>query len=103
MSRHEVYLLIFGMALATYIPRALPAFLIDRLRFGGRFQKFLTLLPYTAMSALIFPGVFTVDAAYPLFGIVAALVAVLLALRKCPLIICVLGAVGSNCIFYLLI
>lgn len=76
---------------------------MDKLKFGGRFQKFLSLLPYAAMSALIFPGVFSVDAAYPLFGIIGALAAVLLALRRCPLIVCVLGAVGINCVFYLLV
>lgn len=101
MSRIEVYLLIAGMALVTYIPRALPAFLMNRLHFGHRFQRFLTLLPYTAMSALVFPGVFSVDAAYPLVGIAGAAAAVLLALKKCPLIVCVLAAVGVNCVLYL--
>lgn len=76
---------------------------MDKLKFGGRFQKFLCLLPYAATSALIFPGVFSVDAAYPLFEIIGALAAVLLVLRRCPLIVCVLGAVGINCIFYLLV
>lgn len=103
MNRHEIYLLIIGMALATYIPRALPAFLMEKLKFGRQFQKFLSLLPYAAMSALIFPGVFSVDAAYPLFGIIGALAAVLLALWKCPLIVCVLGAVGINCVLYLMV
>lgn len=103
MSRNEVYLLICGMAMATYLPRALPAFLMDKLAFGERTKKFLTLLPYTAMSALIFPGVFSVDTASPLFGIISGLIAVLLALRKCPLIVCVLGAVGVNCVLYLMV
>ena len=102
MSRSEVYLLIAGMALVTYIPRALPAFLLNRLHLGRRFQRLLTLLPYTAMSALVFPGVFSVDAAYPLFGIMGAAAAVLLALKKRPLIACVLAAVGVNCALYLL-
>lgn len=103
MNRYEIYVLICGMALATYLPRALPAFFMDKLRFGRKFQRFLTLLPYTAMSALIFPGVFSVDAAHPLFGIISGLLAVLLAVRKCPLIVCVLGAVGTNAVLYLLI
>lgn len=103
MNRTDWYLLLFGMAAVTYLPRALPVFLMEKLKFGGRFQKFLSLLPYAAMSSLIFPGVFAVDAAHPLFGIVGALAAVLLALRKCPLIVCVLGAVGVNCVFYLLV
>lgn len=103
MSRYEVYLLILGMAAATYIPRALPVFFTDRLSFGKRFQRFLTLLPYSAMSALIFPGVFSVDAEHPLFGIVGGLTAMLLAAKKCKLIVCVLCAVGINCILYMLV
>lgn len=103
MRESSIYLLIIGMALATYIPRALPAFLMDKLKLGGRFQKFLTLLPYTAMTALIFPDVFSVDAAHPLFGIIGAATAALLAWKRCPLIVCVLGAVGVNCVLYLMV
>lgn len=106
MSRTDAYLLIFGMAAVTYIPRALPAFLMDKLALSGRAKRFLSLLPYTALSALIFPGVFgvfSVDAAHPLFGIAGAAVAAVLALKKCPLIVCVLAAVGLNCALYLMI
>lgn len=103
MNRHEIYFLICGMAVATYLPRALPAFLMEKLLFGKRMKKFLTLLPYAAMSALIFPGVFSVDATNPLFGIIGTLTAGFLALRKCPLILCVLGAVGINCALYLFV
>lgn len=102
MSRLDTYLLIFGMAIVTYIPRALPAFLVGRLRFGKRFQRFLNLLPYTAMSALIFPGVFSVDAEHPLFGIAGACAAAVLAMKRCPLIVCVLAAVAVNCVLYLI-
>lgn len=101
MSRGEAYLLILGMAAVTYIPRALPAFLMDKLHLGGRMKNFLSLLPYTALAALIFPGVFAVDAAHPLFGIAGAAAAAVLALKKCPLIVCVLAAVGINCVLYL--
>ena len=56
MSRTDAYLLILGMAAVTYIPRALPAFLMDKL-----------------------------------------------ALKKCPLIVCVLAAVGLNGALYLIL
>lgn len=103
MKNSEIYLLIAAMALVTYIPRALPAFLMEKITLNGRARKFLTLLPYAAMSALIFPGVFAVDAAYPIFGIIGGGIAVLLALKKCPLIVCVLGAVAANCLLYLVV
>ena len=62
MSGVKVFLLIFGMMLVTYIPRAIPAILMDKLKFSPKVEKFLKLIPYTAMAALIFPGVFTADA-----------------------------------------
>ena len=102
MRGYDVYLLIVGMALVTYIPRALPAFLMDKLRFGARFQKFLTLLPYTAMAVLIFPGVLVTDESHPRFGVIGVLPAVLLALKKFPLIVCVLAAVAVNCLLHLI-
>lgn len=105
MSRTDTYLLILGMAAVTYIPRALPAFLMDKLTPSGRMRmkRFLSLLPYTALSALIFPGVFSVDAAHPLFGVAGTAAAAVLALKKSPLIVCVLAAVGLNCVLYLMI
>jgi len=101
MGGYEVYLLILGMALVTYIPRAIPAALVDRLRFSPGVEKFLKLIPYTAMSALIFPGVLTVDAERPVMGLVGGVVAGLLAWRKCPLMVCVLGAIAAELCLYI--
>ena len=39
MSRTDAYLLILGMVAVTYIPRALPAFLMDRLALSGRVKR----------------------------------------------------------------
>lgn len=98
--RYEVLLLVLGMTLVTYIPRALPAALLDRLRLGARMEKFLNLIPYTAMAALIFPGVITVDA-NPIIGIAGGLTALVLAWRRCPLVVCVLAAIGVDFVLYL--
>ena len=43
MNRNQIWILILGMALVTYIPRAIPAVLIDKLRFGPNTEKFLRL------------------------------------------------------------
>ena len=82
MRNADIWLLIFGMMAVTYIPRAIPAVVLDKLHFGPRVEKFLKLIPYTAMAALIFPGVFTVDAAHPVIGIVGAAVALVLAWKN---------------------
>ena len=96
-------LLILGMALATYLPRALPAAFLGKMKFRARVEKFLQLIPYTAMAALIFPGVFTVDAARPEIGLLGGAAAFLLAWRRLPVIVCVLGAVGVDLLLYLLV
>ena len=103
MIRMEVLLIIFGMTAVTYIPRALPAVILDKLKFSAKVEKFLKLIPYTAMTALIFPGIFTVDTAHPAIGIVGGLVAILLAWRKVQVIICVLAAIGADILLYMLI
>lgn len=102
MNTTKVLILLFGMMAVTYIPRALPAVFIEKMRFRAKMEKFLKLIPYTAMSALIFPGVFTVDA-NPIIGIVGAAVAGLLAWKKCPVMICVLAAIAVDFCLYLII
>lgn len=100
--RAELILLCFGMMAVTYLPRALPAALVDKLKFSPRVEKFLKLIPYTAMAALVIPGAFTVDAARPEIGIVGILVAGLLAWRKLPMMVCVIGAIVADFLLYLL-
>ena len=98
--RLEILLLLLGMSLVTYIPRMLPAAFIDKFRIGGKVEKFLKLIPYTAMAALIFPGILSVNGEMPWIGLVGGAVAALCAWRKCPMIVCVLAAIGSNLLIY---
>ena len=99
----SVFLIICGMTLVTYIPRALPAAFIDKLRFPPRVEKFLRLIPYTALAAMIFPGVLTVDAARWEIGFIGAAAAVLLAWRKASVLLCVAAAIAAVmlCYFFL--
>jgi len=103
MIRTDVLLMILGMTAVTYIPRALPAVILEKLKFSAKVEKFLKLIPYTAMSALIFPGIFTVDAAHPEIGIIGGLTAILLAWRKVQVVLCVLAAIGVNIVLYMII
>ena len=102
MDGAKILILVAGMMLVTYIPRLIPLILTDKMKFSGKFEKFLKLIPYTAMSALIFPGVFTVDV-NPLVGIVGAGVAGILAWFKCPVMVCVLAAIAADFLLYLVI
>ncbi len=98
------YLLILFMMLVTYIPRTLPAFLVDKIRLGKRFKKFLELIPYAAMAALIFPSVLSVDTEHVLVGVVGALVAISLSLvKKMPTALVVIAAVLTDMLIYAII
>ena len=102
MDGTKIFWLILGMAVVTYIPRALPIFLSGKMKFSGKFETFLKLIPYTAMAALIFPGVLTVDA-NPVIGIVGGLVAGVLAWLKCPVMVCVVAAIAADFLVYMIV
>ena len=93
--------LILGMAVVTYIPRALPAVLIDKMNFSPKVEKFLSLIPYTAMAALIFPGVLSVNPDHISVGIVGAVVAAVLAWKKFPIAAIVITAIAADMVLYL--
>lgn len=99
----DIALLILGMTLVTYIPRAIPAVLVDKMHFGPKMEQFLKLIPYTAMAALIFPGVVLVDAAHPIIGIAGGLLAGVLAWKKRPVMVCVLAAIVADFVLYLVL
>lgn len=100
----NIPLLILGMALVTYLPRLIPSLILDKVSFGKRAQKFISLIPYTAMAALIVPGVFTADPDRWYIGVVGGIVAVILAcFKKLPSTVAVLGSVLAVMLVYLLI
>ena len=80
-----IMLVIFGCAVVTFIPRLIPALFIDKLNFSPKVEKFLNLIPYTALAALICPGVLTVDNQLWYIGLIGAVVAAGLAWKKVPL------------------
>ena len=80
-----INLVILGCAVVTFVPRLIPALFVDRLNFSPKFEKFLTLIPYTALAALICPGVLTVDSQIWYIGLIGAVVAAGLAWKKAPL------------------
>ena len=100
MNRVNIWLLILGMAVVTYVPRALPAVLIEKMHFSPKVEKFLKLIPYTAMAALIFPGVLSADAARPEIGVIGGVTPAVLAWKRCPVMVCVLAAIGAVFLVY---
>lgn len=102
MHRVRILILIIGMGIVTYIPRMLPAVLVEKIKFNKKTEKFLSLIPYTAMAALIFPGVLSVDEGNMAIGIVGAFVAVILSWMKMPIMLVVIGAIVTDMVAYMI-
>ena len=103
MADFNITYMIIGCAIVTFIPRLIPAVFVGKLNFGPEFEKFLNLIPYTALAALICPGVLTVDPEIWYIGLVGAVVAAILAWKKVPLGTIVIITVIALIILYSLI
>lgn len=101
MINPEILLLIICMGLVTYTPRLMPVLFIGKIKFNSNLEKFLKLIPYTAMAALIFPGILSVDSDNIYIGIVGGLTALVLGLLKLPVMICVVAAIFVNLLMYI--
>ncbi|MBF7097717.1 AzlD domain-containing protein [Alkalibacter mobilis] len=54
--------IITGMAIVTYLPRMIPFILMKDIEIPKKIDRFLSLIPYTILSALIFPGILEASA-----------------------------------------
>ncbi|MEA3351839.1 MAG: AzlD domain-containing protein [Chloroflexota bacterium] len=89
----KIMLIIVGMTAATYVPRMLPVFFMDRFSFPGWFKKWLQSIPYAALGALIFPGILWVEKDKPLIGIIGGLVAAVLTIFDLHIVIIMAAAI----------
>jgi len=89
-----IWLMIILMGLVTVIPRILPAFIVDKLKFPTWVGQWLELIPYAALGALIFPGILNVIADQPHIGIIGGLAAILLSLFRFHIVLVVIAAIG---------
>jgi branched-subunit amino acid transport protein len=87
--------MVIGMAVVTAVPRFLPAFIVDFIKFPRWVDRWLNAIPYAALGALIFPGIMSVKPDAPQIGVIAGLVAVLLAWLNIHIIFVVIGAIAS--------
>ena len=102
MKEYKIIFTILAMAAVTYIPRAIPAIFIEKIKFGKKFRKFLNLIPYTMMAALTFPAVLSTDSSRYEIGILGAAVSAAAAYFKCPVILCVIFAFLADFALYLI-
>ena len=94
--RLHILLYILVMALTTYLIRMLPlTFFTKRIR--SRFARsFIHYIPYAVLASMTFPAVFYATGSY-LPATVGAVVAVVLAYAKCPLL--VVSLVSCTCAY----
>ncbi|MDQ0339595.1 branched-subunit amino acid transport protein [Caldalkalibacillus uzonensis] len=88
----DLFLIIIAMGLVTFLPRFLPAVLLDRIRIPEWAGRWLQAIPYAALGALIFPGILAVYD-QPLVGLAGGLVAVIVALLRLHIILVISGAI----------
>ena len=88
--------IIFGMAVVTYIPRLIPFLLVKEKKMPIKIQRFLEYIPYTALGALIVPGVFTAVKDHYFVALAGIVVAFVLSWKKGGMILPVLGSIGTT-------
>ncbi len=96
----KIFFLIIAMALVTYFGRVLPVLFLGQKTNRPSVEKFLRLIPYSAMTALVFPGVLSVDKDFMAIGVVGALTALALSWFNMSITFVVIGAIVVNMLMY---
>ncbi len=97
---NDPLMIVIGMMLVTYIPRAIPFFILSDKRLPKALNQFLEYVPYAALGALIIPGALTAVPNAPIVCLIGLSVAVIVSLFKANVIVSVVGSIG---IVYLLL
>jgi len=91
---NRLVMLLAGMLLVTYLPRLAPFLMMQDLRLAPRLKRFLELIPFTALGALILPGVLTSVPGHPLAMAAGIGVAAVWAWWKGGIVVPVVGAIA---------
>ncbi|AQQ53934.1 AzlD domain-containing protein [Planococcus lenghuensis] len=94
--------MILGMAIVTYIPRAIPLTFLEGRELPKPVQNVLRNIPYAVLGALIFPAIFFIQENI-WFGVIGATAAFGLAFSGANVMIVVLGSIAVLAGFSLLL
>ncbi|MCG8482634.1 MAG: AzlD domain-containing protein [Clostridia bacterium] len=89
----QLWVTIVGMMLVTFIPRLVPFLMVSERQLPPKLQQFLEYIPYTALGALVIPGVFNAIPDMPAVSIAGIGFAFFYGWYKGGLIIPVLGSI----------
>lgn len=87
-----IFMIVLGSFIA-FIPKIVPGIFISFLNFNSFFKRFLNLIPYTALTAMCFPAVFTAIDNNFYYSTAGCLFAIVLALRGVNLSLIILFTV----------
>lgn len=90
---NNIFMLILGMMIVTYLPRLVPFLLMNDKKIPSKMEEFLSYIPYAALGALIIPGFLTAIPGHWLVSIVGIFTALLLAYLKGGVVIPVVGSI----------
>ncbi|WP_202976455.1 AzlD domain-containing protein [Anaerophilus nitritogenes] len=93
MEMNNYILLIVGMMIVTYIPKLIPFFILSKEKIPTKLNKFLKLIPYTALGALLIPDVFYTTPSIPQASILGIGFAAIYVWHKGGIIIPILGSI----------
>ena len=85
MQDYRFLIIIFAMAIVSYMPRVVPALFISKVKMNPFVKRFLDMIPYTAMTALVFPGIFYSVPNNSLAAIVGTICAIVFSFIRVPL------------------
>ncbi|OIJ10489.1 branched-chain amino acid transporter [Anaerobacillus alkalilacustris] len=94
----NIFLIIFGMAIVTYIPRVLPLITMNGKEMPPKVKAILQNVPYAALGALIFPGILFIQEDI-WFGVIGGITALIIALLGANLIVVVVSAITTLTIY----
>ncbi|RSL31007.1 AzlD domain-containing protein [Salibacterium salarium] len=88
----DIFLIIAGMAVVTYIPRMLPLVFFNTKNIPPKLEGILQNVPYAALGALIFPGALMIHDNF-VFGLIGTAAAFSISFLGGSLITVVLGSI----------
>jgi branched-subunit amino acid transport protein len=86
--------MVLGMAIVTYIPRAVPLTFLEGRKLPASVQNVLRNIPYAVLGALIFPAIFFIQKDNIWFGLIGAAAAFGIAFSGANVMMVVLGSIA---------
>ncbi|MDQ0162353.1 AzlD domain-containing protein [Bacillus alveayuensis] len=97
MSR-EIFWMIVGMGLVTYVPRMLPLVVFQNINLPPFWQNVLKNVPFATLGALIVPAVFFIQEDM-MFGVIGAATAFIAAYIGANVIVVVMSSIVVLCLY----